>query len=349
MRKISLLFIGLSTFSPIAFSHGMSEADQARAAEGGFMDFFPLGATHMITGYDHLLFLFGVVFFLTKFKDIIKFVTAFTLGHSITLIAATFLGIHANYFLIDAVIALTVCYKGFDNLDGFKKYFDMKSPNLLTAVFIFGLIHGFGLSICLQQVTIGEGMDLLGKIIAFNIGVEAGQIAALVVILGALSLWRHTESFKHFSNAANAGLIIVGGLLFISQLHGYQHEADPTAFAFDEDSQTHIHQDKATGSHDESVPHVHDDEADHAEEPVHVHGDDDHDESIPHTHDAPAAQKDEFGLPIETHSHDHEADHKHAETHDHEADHDRAEEPVHVHGDEAHDESVPHVHDDDDH
>lgn len=243
MRVAILAFLAFAFLVPgIAFAHGMSEADQIRAAEGGFLDFFPLGAIHMLTGYDHLLFLFGVVFFLTKFSDIVKFVTAFTLGHSITLIFATFLGIQANYFLIDAVIALTVCYKGFDNLNGFKKYFNVKSPNLLAAVFIFGLIHGFGLSTRLQQVTIGEGWPLLGKIISFNIGVEAGQIVALTVILVFLSTWRRTKSFTHFSNASNAGLIIVGCCLFIMQIHGFQHETDPGAFAFDSDSHAHAHQ-----------------------------------------------------------------------------------------------------------
>ena len=273
--KIFAAFFLLLCVNPMAFGHGMSEADQLRAAEGGFLDFFPLGAIHMLTGYDHLLFLFGVVFFLTKFKDVVKFVTAFTLGHSITLIAATFLGIQANYFLVDAVIALTVCYKGFDNIGGFKKYLNMKSPNLLAAVFVFGLIHGFGLSTRLQQVTIGEGMSLLGKIISFNIGVEAGQIAALAFILVVLSLWRHTASFTRFSNASNAALIIVGGLLFVMQLHGYLHGSDPSAFPFDEDSHAHVHQDAASstpivsqelppGWHidpGETVPHSHDEEA----------------------------------------------------------------------------------------
>lgn len=239
--KIVPLFILAVCFSPMAFGHGMSEEDQIRAAEGGFFDFFPLGAVHMLTGYDHLLFLFGVVFFLTKFKDVLKFVTAFTLGHSITLIGATFLGIQANYFLVDAVIALTVCYKGFDNVDGFNKYFHIKSPNLLAAVFIFGLIHGFGLSTRLQQVTIGNGLDLLGKIISFNVGVEAGQIVALTAILAVLSAWRHTQSFARFSTASNVGLIIVGAFLFNMQIHGYLHGADPDGFGFPSDSHSHAH------------------------------------------------------------------------------------------------------------
>lgn len=356
----------LLLFCPRVFAHGMSEADQIRAAEGGFLDFFPLGATHMLTGYDHLLFLFGVVFFLTKFKDIVKFVTAFTLGHSITLIGATFLGIQANYFLIDAVIALTVCYKGFDNIDGFRKYLDMKSPNLIAAVFIFGLIHGFGLSTRLQQVTIGEGMSLLGKIISFNIGVEAGQIAALAAILLALSTWRRTESFTRFSNASNTALILVGGLLFVMQLHGYQHGANPSAFAFDEDSHAHIHQDAAVSAVNanqelppgwhidpgETVPHSHDE---NAELPPGWHIDPG--ETVPHKHDDEADhshETDAFGLPIEdSHTHDDTADQVHADTaehsHDEAADHDHDDHtdiPENFHVDPGG--TVPHK-DDDDH
>ncbi len=275
MRFVAMLVLFGVLCSGAAFGHGMSEADQARAEEGGFVEFFPLGATHMLTGYDHLLFLFGVVFFLTKFKNVVKFVTAFTLGHCVTLIAATFIGIKADYFLVDAVIALTVCYKGFDNVDGFKRFLGVKSPNLLAAVFVFGLIHGFGLSTRLQQVTIGHGMDLLGKIISFNIGVEAGQIAALAIILVFLTTWRRTESFKRFSNASNVGLIIVGSLLFLMQLHGYQHKADPEGFGFNEDGHAHAHEDMATsttpeaqelpeGWHidpGETVPHSHDEDA----------------------------------------------------------------------------------------
>lgn len=225
-----------------AQAHGVSLADQQLMATGGYPDFIRLGAVHMITGYDHLLFLFGVVFFLTKFKDIVKFVTAFTLGHSITLIGATFAGISANYFLVDAVIALTVCYKGFDNLDGFRKYLGVKSPNLLGLVFAFGLIHGFGLSTRLQQLPLGDS-GLLLKIISFNVGVEVGQVLALVVMVFVLNRWRNLQSFKNFSNAVNGGLIVVGSLLFVLQIHGHQHTIYPDDFGFNEDSHQHIHQD----------------------------------------------------------------------------------------------------------
>ncbi len=234
----------MKLFIPIlALAHGVSEEDKRRILEAGYIEYMWLGAKHMVTGYDHLLFLFGVIFFLTKFKDIVKFVTAFTLGHSITLIIATFSGIRANYYLIDAVIALTVVYKGFDNLDGFKKYLNTASPNILKAVFLFGLIHGFGLSTRLQQLPLGDKEGLLGRIIAFNVGVEFGQIAALIVFVGILTFWRKRPSFKQFSFAANSLLIFIGILLLLMQLHGFQHEQYADEFGFNEDGHIHHHQD----------------------------------------------------------------------------------------------------------
>ena len=224
MTKIytmKLLYIFLFTFLPFSlYAHGVSESDKHGMISGGLLDYIWLGAKHMVTGYDHLLFLFGVIFFLTKFKDIVKFITAFTIGHSITLIFATFMEITANYYLIDAVIALTVIYKGFDNLDGFQKVFKKNSPNLVKLVFGFGLIHGFGLSARLQQLPLGDD-GLLLKIISFNVGVELGQIVALGIMMKALSIWRHTESFKKFSVASNVLLILVGLMLFGLQMYGY--------------------------------------------------------------------------------------------------------------------------------
>jgi hypothetical protein len=210
-------------YAPSVLAHGISEGDRHDMVEGGYLKFIELGASHMVTGYDHLLFLLGVVFYLTKFRDVAKFVTAFTVGHSITLIFATFMGITANYFLVDAVIALTVVYKGFDNLGGFKKVFGIESPSLVGMVFCFGLIHGFGLSTRLQQLALGDD-GLLLRILSFNLGVELGQIAALVVMLGVLNLWRRSPSFKRFSKAVNVGLILAGLGLFVFQLNGYATE-----------------------------------------------------------------------------------------------------------------------------
>ena len=240
-----ILKCSLLLYTTNLWAHGISEEARKSMIEGGYLRYIWLGAEHMITGYDHLLFLLGVIFFLTTFKEIIKFISIFTLGHSITLIFATFMGITANYWLVDAVIAISVCYKGFDNNKGFENYFGMKrAPNLLAMVFIFGLIHGFGLSTRLQQLPLGEkGMGMLMRIISFNVGVEIGQIAALALMLVALSRVRHTNIFKRFSKVANDGLILAGFMLFLMQYHGYLHTTNPDEFGFSEDGHIHHHQD----------------------------------------------------------------------------------------------------------
>lgn len=244
MKKYLLLLLVNIVSASNAFAHGMTEGDKQKIIDAGYMEYMMLGAKHMLTGYDHLLFLFGVIFFLTRFKDILIFITAFTLGHCITLISATLLGIQADYFLIDAVIALTVIYKGFDNVDGFKKYLGVNSPSLVGMVFAFGLIHGFGLSTRLQQLPLGEGgLALVLRILSFNVGVEAGQVIALSVMLFLLSGWRKTESFKTFGKAANVGLMAVGFLLFLMQLHGYQHSTFSDEFPLNKDDHSHVHKD----------------------------------------------------------------------------------------------------------
>lgn len=225
-----------------AFAHGMTAEDQARILNAGYLEYIQLGAKHMITGYDHLLFLFGVMFFLTNFRDILKFITAFTVGHSITLIFATLWGIQANYYLIDAVIALTVCYKAFDNLGGFENYLKVRSPNLTWMVFAFGLIHGFGLSTRLQQLPLGDD-GLVLRILAFNVGVELGQIVALTLMLLVLLGWRKTSSFARFSTLSNWLLMAAGLLLLIMQLHGYMHTRYSEDFPLNKDDHSHIHED----------------------------------------------------------------------------------------------------------
>ena len=239
-----LALAGLILAPLAAIAHGISDADKQRMLDGGYLQYVGLGATHMITGYDHLLFLFGVVFFLTTFRDIAKFVTAFTLGHCITLIFATFLQITWNYFLVDALIAISVIYKGFDNNGGFQKHFGFKSPNLLAVVFGFGLLHGFGLSTRLQQLPLGDDkVSILMRILSFNVGVEIGQIAALAAMVALLALWRKRQSFQRFSVLANVGLVYAGGLLLLMQLHGYQHDTDPNGFRFPAQEHRHEHED----------------------------------------------------------------------------------------------------------
>lgn len=223
-----------------AFAHGMSEAEKQSIVDGGNLRYLWIGATHMLSGYDHLLFVFGIVFLLTKFKDIVKYITAFTLGHSVTLIFATFNGIQVNYFLIDAIIALSVCYIAFANLDGFRKFFDIKAPNLLIMITSLGLIHGLGLSTRLQQLPLSED-QLLMNIISFNVGIEIGQILALSVMLIVLAGWRKSETFKTFSKISNYGLIFAGVFLFLMQMHGYEHSTNPDEFGFSSDNHLHEH------------------------------------------------------------------------------------------------------------
>jgi hypothetical protein len=242
LRPPALLF--LAALPLAALAHGISEEDRQRMLDGGYLQYIGLGASHMLTGYDHLLFLFGVVFFLTTFRDIAKFVTAFTVGHCITLVAATFLKITWNYYLVDAVIAASVIYKAFDNNGGFQKHFGMKSPNLLAAVFLFGLLHGFGLSTRLQQLPLGDdATGILLRILSFNLGVEIGQIAALSVMVALLALWRRRPAFTRFSFAANVALMYAGVLLLLMQLHGWQHDTDPNGFRFATEEHRHAHED----------------------------------------------------------------------------------------------------------
>ena len=235
-----------------ALAHDVSEVARERMQNGGILDYIWTGAEHMLTGYDHLLFLLGVMFFLTRFIDILKFVTAFTIGHTITLVFATYAGISADHYLIDAVIAVTVMYKGFENLDGFRRWIGTAAPSLIVMVFIFGLIHGFGLSARLQDLTMAQESGLLTRILFFNLGVELGQIAALVVMGVVIRAWQQTTVWEPITRVVNTGLVFFGFLLLLFQLHGYLHESG------------HVHgpatEATAAGvphSHDGGEPHVH--------------------------------------------------------------------------------------------
>jgi len=212
----------LSLFSQLAYAHGMSEAEKLSILEGGNLRYMWIGATHMLSGYDHLAFVFGIIFFLKSFRDIAKYVTAFTLGHSVTLIYATLNGIQLNYFIIDAIIGLSVSYIAFANIDGFRKYLNINPPNMMLMIISLGLIHGFGLSTRLQELPLSEDQLLL-NIISFNVGIELGQLSALAVMLILIAAWRKSHAFHNFSLVANYSLIIWGGLLFLMQMHGYEH------------------------------------------------------------------------------------------------------------------------------
>lgn len=208
----------------VAEAHGVSSADQEILNSGGLLSYIWVGAKHMVTGYDHLLFLAGVIFYLNGFRDILLFITVFTFGHSITLIGATYLGIQANEHLVDAAIGLSVLYKGFENLGGFERFFKITSPNLLGMVFLFGLIHGFGLSTRLQSFEMGTE-QFFPKIVSFNLGVELGQILALIPMVFLITRWQQKKSYASFYKAANVYLLIAGAGLFLYQMYGYREEA----------------------------------------------------------------------------------------------------------------------------
>lgn len=241
---VSALLIALSQ---LAYSHGMSEAERQAIIDGGNLSYLWLGATHMLSGYDHLAFVFGIIFFLNTFRDIAKYVTAFTLGHSLTLIYATFNGIQINYFLIDAVIALSVCYIAFANIDGFRKYLNINPPNMLLMIISLGLIHGFGLSTRLQELPLSED-SLLLNIISFNLGIEIGQISALALMLLLIVGWRKRSGFQIFSRVTNYGLIMAGGLLFLMQMHGYAHTTSPEGFIASADASPITESNKIIGT-----------------------------------------------------------------------------------------------------
>ena len=178
-----------------------------------------LGAKHMVTGYDHLLFLVGVIFFLYRLKDVLLYVSLFTIGHSVTLLAGVLGGIRANPFLIDAIIGFSVVYKAFENMDGFKRFLGFQ-PNTRIAVLIFGLFHGFGLATKLQEFDLSPN-GLVANIVSFNVGVEIGQGLALTGILIALTWWRARQGFLRHAFATNAVVMACGFLLVGFQLSGY--------------------------------------------------------------------------------------------------------------------------------
>lgn len=206
----------------VGWAHNVDEAARAFLTTSAGMRIVPflyLGAKHMVTGYDHLLFLVGVIFFLYRLRDVALYVTLFAIGHSVTLLTGVLARIEVNPYLIDAIIGLSVVYKAFDNLNGFQTLFGVQ-PEPRTAVLIFGLFHGFGLATKLQELELGaEG--LVPNIISFNVGVEIGQFLALAAILLVMNLWRRSPSFLRHAYGANVLLMTAGFMLAGYQMAGY--------------------------------------------------------------------------------------------------------------------------------
>jgi hypothetical protein len=206
----------------VALAHGIAEGDKGYIQEitgVHFMSFLYLGAKHMFTGYDHILFLFGVIFFLYKAKDIGLYVSLFAVGHSTTMLAGVYFGTSIDGYLIDAIIGLSVVYKALDNVGAFQRWFGFQ-PNTKVATLIFGLFHGFGLATKVQEYEISRD-GLIPNLLAFNIGVEVGQLLALASILIVMTYWRRTSSFFRHAYTANVAMMTAGFMLIGYQLTGY--------------------------------------------------------------------------------------------------------------------------------
>jgi len=224
MRRSTLaLFalVGALLASALAQAHGIAGDDQAfllRVTGAHIGPYVYLGAKHMVTGYDHLLFLAGVIFFLYRLKDVAVYVTLFAIGHSTTLLLGVLAGWHVNAYLVDAVIGLSVVYKAFENLGGFRSLgFE---PNTKGAVLFFGFFHGLGLATKLQDLALSQD-GLVTNMVSFNVGVEIGQLLALSLILIAFNVWRRSGGFFRHAFASNVALMAAGFVLAGYQLTGY--------------------------------------------------------------------------------------------------------------------------------
>ena len=221
MLLVASLLLFFFALGVDASAHNVAEGDKGYIQESSGILFWPfvyLGAKHMITGYDHLLFLFGVIFFLYRMKDIGLYVTLFAIGHSTTMLFGVLTGISANAYVIDAIIGLSVVYKALDNLGAYQRWFGFQ-PNTKAATLIFGFFHGVGLATKILEFEIArEG--LIPNLLAFNIGVEIGQLLALGAILILMGVWRRTPSFVRHAFAANVLLMTAGFVLVGYQLAG---------------------------------------------------------------------------------------------------------------------------------
>ena len=222
MRAVCLTLSLLALSISSALAHDVTPGDAGYIQEIWGVHIIPfvyLGAKHMITGYDHILFLLGVVFFLYHMKDVAIYVTLFAVGHSVTMLLGVWFGWGINAYIIDAIIGLSVVYKALDNLGAFQKWFGFQ-PNTKAATLIFGLFHGTGLASKILEYQIAED-GLLANLLAFNVGVEVGQLLALFVILIVMGYWRKSARFMRQAKVANIIMVFLGVLLTYQQVAGY--------------------------------------------------------------------------------------------------------------------------------
>ena len=224
-RRASVLLLAVAAvllWADAALAHAVTLGDKGYIQEVTGVHFIPflyLGAKHMVTGYDHILFLFGVIFFLYGLKQIGIYVSLFAIGHSTTMLLGVWLDFGISSYIIDAIIGFSVVYKALDNLGAFPRWFGVQ-PSTKAATLIFGFLHGFGLASRIIDYEISPD-GLWPNLIAFNIGVEVGQLVALAAILVAMRYWRAMPSFARQAYAANVLLMTAGFALMGLQITGY--------------------------------------------------------------------------------------------------------------------------------
>ncbi len=219
---LAIVLLALLAFAPAAYAHAVTEGDKGYIQEVSGINLIPfmyLGAKHMVTGYDHLLFLFGVVFFLYKMKHVALYVSLFAIGHSTTMLAGVYFGWNVSAYLIDAIIGLSVVYKALDNLGAYQRWFGFQ-PDTKAATLIFGFFHGLGLATKILEYEIAQD-GLIANLLAFNVGVEIGQLLALALILIVMGYWRKQASFWKHAYTVNVVMMSAGFILFGLQMTGY--------------------------------------------------------------------------------------------------------------------------------
>ncbi|MBN9505144.1 MAG: HupE/UreJ family protein [Altererythrobacter sp.] len=221
---LSFVLTGLGSclWAGTAFAHAVAEGDKGYIQEISgvhLLEFMYLGAKHMVTGYDHILFLLGIIFFLYRMKHIALYVSLFAIGHSTTMLLGVFFDFGINSYIIDAIIGFSIVYKALDNLGAFQSWFGFQ-PNTKAATLIFGFCHGFGLATKIIEYDISPD-GLLPNLLAFNVGVELGQMLALAAILIVMGFWRRTDSFWRHAYTANVAMMTAGFVLIGYQLTGW--------------------------------------------------------------------------------------------------------------------------------
>jgi len=218
------LVLAMGALAPAvaAHAHGVADGDKGYIQNSSgvlVVPFVYLGAKHMVTGYDHLLFLFGVVFYIYRLKNVATYVSLFAIGHSATLLLGVMTKVSVSAYLVDAIIGLSVVYKALDNLEAYRRWFGVQ-PNTKAATFVFGLFHGFGLATKILDFDMAPD-GLLANLVSFNVGVELGQLLALSAILIGMGYWRRTKSFGRNARAANVALMSAGFVLTGTQIVGF--------------------------------------------------------------------------------------------------------------------------------